>query len=54
MFENQRNPGRPAMFSAGIVQRSGVREADLRAEGVTQRAREHEEREARRTRARTG
>ena len=55
VFENQRNPGRPAMFSAGIVQRSGVREAELRAEGVMRRWREAEARQesARRTRART-
>ena len=53
IFEHQRNPGRPAMLSAGIVQKAGVREADLRAEGVEQRAREHEQRGARRTRPRT-
>jgi len=41
------------MLSAGIVQKAGVREADLRAEGVEHRVREHEQRGARRTRART-
>ena len=36
VFEHQRNPGRPAMYSSRIQQQSGAVETDLRAERVTQ------------------
>ena len=55
VFEHQRNPGRPAMYSSRIQQQSGAVETDLRAERVTQdwHAAVQRRDAERRTRART-
>ena len=45
VFENQRNPGRQPMYSTRMKRKSAMREVELRVEGVTRRAREHEARE---------